>query len=74
MLTSTPALHLWPEPPRVFWGLSFPYPLRIMFTTHPAVLTQALDIVYPAVSTFLVRHEPDNDHTSPTTPRLPHQR
>ena len=35
--------------------LSFPYPLRFLFATRPAVLTQVLGIVYRAVSTFLVR-------------------
>ena len=35
--------------------LSFPYPLRFLFATRPAVLTQVLGIVYPAISTFLVR-------------------
>ena len=31
------------------------YPLRFLFATRPAVLTQVLGIVYRAVSTFLVR-------------------
>ena len=35
--------------------LSFPYPLRFLFATRPAVLTQVLGIVYRAVSTFLIR-------------------
>ena len=35
--------------------LSFPYPLRFLLATRPAVLTQVLGIVYRAVSTFLVR-------------------
>jgi len=37
------------------WVLSFPFPLRFLFATRPAVLTGVLGIVYRAVSTFLVR-------------------
>ena len=33
----------------------FPYPLRFLFATRPAVLTQVLAIVYRAISTFLTR-------------------
>ena len=47
--------HVLPEQPIRQWVLSFPYPLRFLFATHPAVLTQVLGIVYRAVSTFLVR-------------------
>ena len=35
--------------------LSFPYPLRFLFATRPAVLSQVLGIVYRAISTFLIR-------------------
>ena len=34
--------------------LSFPYPLRFLFATRPAALTQVLAIVYRANSTFLI--------------------
>ena len=34
--------------------LSFPYPLRFLFATRPAVLTQVLGIVYRAIATFLI--------------------
>ena len=44
-----------PEQPIRQWVLSFPYPLRFLFATRPAVLTQVLGIVYRAISTFLVR-------------------
>ena len=47
--------HVLPEQPIRQWVLSFPYPLRFLFATRPAVLTQVLGIVYRAVSTFLVR-------------------
>ena len=48
--------HVLPEKPIRQWVLSFPYPLRFLFATRPAVLTRVLGIVYRAVSTFLVRH------------------
>ena len=47
--------HVLPEQPIGQWVLSFPYPLRFLLATRPAVLTQVLGIVYRAVSTFLVR-------------------
>ena len=47
--------HVLPEQPIRQWVLSFPYPLRFLFATRPAVLTQVLGIVYRAISTFLVR-------------------
>ena len=46
--------HVLPEQPIRQWVLSFPYPLRFLFATRPAVLSQVLGIVYRAVSTFLV--------------------
>ena len=47
--------HVLPEQPIRQWVLSFPYPLRILFATRPAVLSQVLGIVYRAIATFLVR-------------------
>ena len=47
--------HVLPEQPVRQWVLSFPYPLRFLFATRPAVLTQVLSIVYRAISTFLIR-------------------
>ena len=47
--------HVLPEQPIRQWVLSFPFPLRFLLATRPAVLTQVLGIVYRAVSTFLVR-------------------
>ena len=46
--------HVLPEQPIRKWVLSFPFPLRFLLATRPAVLTQVPDIVYRAVSTFLV--------------------
>ena len=45
--------HVLPEQPIRQWVLSFPYPLRFLFATRPAVLSQVLGIVYRAISTFL---------------------
>ena len=47
--------HVLPEQPIRQWVLSFPYPLRFLFATHPAALSQVLGIVYRAIATFLVR-------------------
>ena len=47
--------HVLPEQPVRQWVLSFPYPLRFLFATRPAVLSQVLGIVYRAISTFLIR-------------------
>ena len=47
--------HVLPEQPIRQWVLSFPHPLRFLFATRPAVLTQVLGIVYRAISTFLIR-------------------
>ena len=42
--------HALPEQPIRQWVLSFPFPLRFLFATRPAVLTGVLGIVYRAVS------------------------
>ena len=47
--------HVLPEQPIRQWVVSFPYSLRFLFATRPAVLTQVLAIVYRAISTFLTR-------------------
>ena len=47
--------HVLPEQPIRQWVVPFPYPLRFLFATRPAVLTQVLAIVYRAISTFLTR-------------------
>ena len=48
------AAHLLPEQPIRQWVTSFPYPLRFLFATRPAVLTQVPGIVYRAI-TLLTR-------------------
>ena len=47
--------HVLPQQPIRQWVLSFAYPLRFLFATRPAVLSEVLGIVYRAISTFLVR-------------------
>jgi hypothetical protein len=37
------------------WVLSFPWPLRFLFATHPALLARVLGIVTRALSTSLTR-------------------
>ena len=57
--------HVLPEQPIRQWVLSFPYALRFLFATRPAVLSQVLGIVYRAISTFLIRRAPST--SNPTT-------
>ena len=47
--------HVLPEQPIRQWVLSFPYPLRFLFATRPAVFTRILGIVYRVIATFLIR-------------------
>jgi ribosomal protein S27E len=44
-----------PEQPMRQWVLSFPYPLRFLFTTQPAIMGQLLGIVYRIIATLLVK-------------------
>ena len=37
------------------WVLSFPYPLRLLYSTHPQALTRTLKIVLRAIETHLIR-------------------
>ena len=43
-----------PEQPVRQWVLSFPYPLRLLFASQPAIMTGVLGIVYRAISTHLI--------------------
>ena len=43
-----------PEQPVRQWVLSFPYPLRFLFASQPAIMTGVLGIVYRAIATHLV--------------------
>ena len=35
------------------WALSFPYPLRFLFASRPATMSQILGIVYRGIATYL---------------------
>ena len=61
--------HVLPEQPIRQWVLSFPYPLRFLFATRPAVLTQVLGIVYRAVQPPAVQIGNPADLASPASPR-----
>ena len=43
-----------PEQPMRKWVLSFPYPLRFLFASQPAIMTGVLGIVYRAIATHLI--------------------
>ncbi len=55
-----------PHRPIRQWVLSFPYPLRFLFVTHPAVLGQVLGIVYRVIATHLVRQAGQTHRTART--------
>ena len=44
-----------PHQPMRQWVLSFPFPLRFLFASEPAVMGKALGIVYRAIATHLIR-------------------
>jgi hypothetical protein len=44
-----------PEAPIRQWVVSFPYALRFLFATRPAVMGEVLGIVYRAIATHLVK-------------------
>jgi len=37
------------------WVLSFPYPLRLLYSTHPQAMTRTLNIVLRAIETHLIK-------------------
>ena len=43
-----------PEQPMRQWVLSFPFPLRFLFASQPAIMTGVLGIVYRAIATHLI--------------------
>jgi len=47
--------EVFPEQPVRQWVLSFPYPLRFLFATRPAILSQVLGIVYRCIATHLIK-------------------
>ena len=44
-----------PHEPMRQWVLSFPYPLRFLFASRPAVMSRVLGIVYRTLATHLIR-------------------
>jgi hypothetical protein len=44
-----------PEQPVRQWVLSFPYPLRFLFASRPAIMGQVLGIVYRVIATCLIK-------------------
>ena len=46
--------EVFPERPVRQWVLSVPYPLRFLFASRPAILSQVLGIVYRCIATHLI--------------------
>ena len=55
-----------PEVPMRQWVLSFPIPLRFLFASRPALMGQALGIVYRVLATHLIRKAGDTHRTART--------
>ena len=47
--------EVFPEQPVRQWVLSFPYPLRFLFASRPAIMGQVLGIVYRVIATHLIK-------------------
>jgi hypothetical protein len=47
--------HVIPRVPVCQWVLSFPIPLRLLFASHPQLLSPVLQIVHRVISTFLIQ-------------------
>jgi len=47
--------HVIPRVPVRQWVLSFPIPLRLLFASHPQLLSPVLQIVHRVISTFLIQ-------------------
>ena len=47
--------EVFPEQPVRQWVLSFPYPLRFLFASQPAIMGQVLGIVYRVIATHLIK-------------------
>src|SRR5918999_6472451 len=44
-----------PRVPVRQWVLSFPIPLRLLFASHPELLTPVLQIIHRAIATLLIK-------------------
>ena len=47
--------EVFPEQPVRQWVLSFPYPLRFVFASRPAIMGQVLGIVYRVIATHMIK-------------------
>ncbi len=47
--------EVFPEQPVRQWVLSFPYPLRFLFASRPAIMGKVLGIVYRCIATHLIK-------------------
>lgn len=47
--------EVFPEQPVRQWVLSFPFPLRFLFASRPAIMGQVLAIVYRCIATHLIK-------------------
>ena len=47
--------EVFPTQPVRQWVLSFPYPLRFLFASHPAIMGRVLGIVYRVIATHLIK-------------------
>jgi len=47
--------EVFPEQPMRQWVLSFPFQLRFLFASRPAVMGQVLGIVYRTIVTHLIK-------------------
>ncbi len=51
-----PADEVFPKQPVRQWVLSFPYALRFLFASRPAIMGEVLGIVYRAIATHLINN------------------
>jgi hypothetical protein len=47
--------EVFPAQPLHQWVLSFPYPLRFLFASRPAIMSKVLGIVYRCIATYLIK-------------------
>ena len=47
--------EVFPEQPVRQWVLSFPFPLRFLFASRPAIMSKVLGIVYRVIATHLIK-------------------
>jgi hypothetical protein len=58
--------EVFPEQPVRQWVLSFPYPLRFLFASRPAIMGQVLGIVYRVIATHLIKKAGQTHKTAHT--------